>query len=118
MGRNRLAGFVNETPLLVEGVEGTTAESNASQDTAPQFSRGCSSRRECLTCASQMSKGENTGTLALLGLARSVTGNARLRGMWDVSIAESGTGANVNLIHGRRTGGGHMPQAKRRSCWR
>jgi hypothetical protein len=118
MGRNRLAGFVNETPFVVEGVEGATAESKAGQDTAPQFSRGCSSGQECLTCASQMSKGENTGTLALLGLARSVSGNARLRGMWDVSVAESRTGANLNLVYGHRISGGHMPQAKRRSCWR
>jgi hypothetical protein len=118
MGRNRLAGFVNETLLVVEGVEGATAESEASQDTAPQFSRGCSSGQECLTCASQMSKGENTGTLALLGLARSVTGNARLRGMWDVSVAESRTGANLNLVYGHRTSGGHMPQARRCGCWR
>jgi hypothetical protein len=118
MGRNRLAGSANATLPLVDGVEGATAESKAGQDTAPQFSRRRSNGQECLTCASQMSRGENTGTLALLGLARSVAGNARLRGMWDVSVAESRTGANVNLIHGHWTSGGHMPQAKRRSCWR
>ncbi len=118
MGRDRLAGSVNATLPLVERVEGATAGSKTSRNTAPQFSHGCSSGQECLTCASQMSKGENTGALALLGLARFVTGNARLRGMWDMSIAESRTGANASLFPGHRTGGGHMPQARGCSCWR
>jgi len=118
MGRNRLAGSVNVILPVVEGVEGVTAGSKASQDAAPQFSRGCSSGQECLTCASQMSSGENSGALALLGLARSVTGNARLRGMWDMSIVESRVGANANPIPRHRTSWEHMPQAKGCSHWR
>jgi hypothetical protein len=118
MGRNRLAGSVNTTLPVVEGVEGVMAGSKASQDTAPQFSSRCSSKQECLTCASQMSRGENGGALALLVLARSVTGNARLRGMWDMSIAESRTGANTDLIPGHRTGWEHMAQTKGCSHWR
>jgi hypothetical protein len=68
MGRNRLAGSVDATLPVVEGVEGVTAGSKASQDTAPQFSHRCSSGQECLTCASQMSRGENSGALALAGI--------------------------------------------------
>ena len=118
MGRNRLAGSVKATLPVVRGVEGITAESKASQDTTPRFFSGCSSGQECLTCASQMSGGENSGALALLGLARSITGNARLRGMRDMSIAESRAGANANLIPGHRTYWEHMPQAKGCSHWR
>jgi hypothetical protein len=66
------------------------------------FSRGCSSGRECLTCASQMNRGENGGAPALLGSARSITGNARLRGMQNVSMAGSRSGANAGLIPGHR----------------
>ena len=39
-----------------------------------------------------------TAAPALLGSARSVTGNARLRGMQNVSIAGSRSGANAGLI--------------------
>jgi hypothetical protein len=95
MGRNRLLGSVNVALPLAEPVDGVTARTRASQDAAPWFSRGCRSGQECLTCASQLSRGENSGALALLGLARSVTGNARLRGMWDTSIAESSAGAHA-----------------------
>jgi hypothetical protein len=109
MGRIRLAGTVKVALPVAEAVDGVTAGSKARQDAAPQFFRGCRSGQECLTCASQMSRGENSGALA---------GNARLRGMWDMSIAEPRTGANANLIPGHRTSGGHMPQAKGCSSWR
>jgi hypothetical protein len=70
------------------------------------FSCGCSSKRECLTCASQMSRGENGG--ALLGSARSVTGNARLRGMQNISIAGSRSGAIAHLVPGHRDNWGRV----------
>ena len=94
---------------MAEAVDDVMAGSKSSQDAAPQFFRGFRSGQECLTCASQLSRGENSGALALLGLARSVTGNARLRGMWDMSIAES----RANLIPGYRTSKGHVLQGKR-----
>jgi len=118
MGRIRPAGTVKVALPVAEAVDGVTAGSKSSQDAAPQFFQGCRSGQECLTCASQLSRGENSGALALLGLARSATGNARLRGMWDMSIAEPRTGANANQIPGHRTSGGHMPQAKGCSSWR
>lgn len=118
MGRIRLAGTVKVALPVAEAVDGVTAGSKSCQDAAPQFFLGCRSGQECLTCASQLSRGENSGALALLGLARSATGNARLRGMWDMSIAEPRTGANANLIPRHRTSGGHMPQAKGCSSWR
>ena len=118
MGRIRLAGTVKVALPVAEAVDGVTAGSKSSQDAAPQFFQGCRSGQECLTCASQMTRGENSGALALLGSARSVTGNARLRAMWDMSIAESRTRSNASLIPGHRTSGGHMPQAKGDGCWR
>jgi hypothetical protein len=118
MGRIRPAGTVKVALPVAEAVDGVTAGSKSSRDAAPQFFQGCRSGQECLTCASQVSRGENSGALALLGLARSVTGNARLRGMWDMSIAEPRTGANANLIPGHRTSGGHVLQAKGCGSWR
>jgi len=118
MGRIRLAGTVKVALPVAETVDGVTAGSKSSQDAAPQLFRGCRSGQECLTCASRMNRGENSGALALLGLAKSVTGNSRLRGMWDTSVAEPRTGVNANLIPGHRTTGEHMPQAKGCSSWR
>ena len=118
MGRIRLAGTVKVALPVAEAVDDVTAGSKSSQDAAPQFFRGCRSGQECLTCASQLSRGENSGALALLGLARSVTGNARLRGMWDMSIAESRAGADANLIPGHRTSREHVLQAKGCASWR
>ena len=118
MGRIRLAGTVKVALPVAEAVDDVTAGSKSSQDAAPQFFRGCRSGQECLTCASQLSRGENSGALALLGLARSVTGNARLRGMWDMSIAEPRTGANANQIPGHRTSREHVLQAKGCGYWR
>ena len=102
MGVNALTGLVNTTPPEEEGVDGGRAGSKTGQGAALPFSRRCSSGPECLTCASQMNRGENSGAAALLGSARSVTGNARLRGMQNVSIAGSMSGANAGLITGHR----------------
>jgi hypothetical protein len=98
MGMNTPTGLVNATPPAAEGVEGSRAGSKTGRGAALSFSLGCSSGRECLTCASQMSRGENGGALALLGSARSVTGNARLRGKQNMPIAESRPGANADLF--------------------
>jgi hypothetical protein len=118
MGRIRLAGAVKVALPVVEAVDGVTAGSKSCQDAAPQFFRRCRSGRECLTCASQLSRGENSGALALLGLARSVTGNARLRGMWDMSIAESRAGAKADMIPEHWTSGEHVLQANGCGSWR
>jgi hypothetical protein len=102
MGMNAPTGLINATLPEVEGVEGGHAGSKTGRGAALPFSRGCSSGRERLTCASRMSRGEDGGALALLGSARSVTGNARLRGMQNMSVAGSRSGANANLIPGYR----------------
>jgi hypothetical protein len=102
MGMNAPTGLVNAAPPEEEGVNVGRAGSKTGRGAALPFSRGCSSVRECLTCASQMSRGENSGAPALLGSARSVTGNARLRGMQNVSIAGSRSGANAGLTTGHR----------------
>jgi hypothetical protein len=118
MGRIRLAGIVKVALPVAEAVDCVTAGSKSCQDAAPRFFRGCRSGQECLTCASQMSRGENSGALALLGLARSVIGNARFRGMWDMSIAESRAGAKADVIPGHRISGEHVLQAKGCGSWR
>ena len=118
MGRIRLAGTVKVPLPVAEAVDCLTAGSKSSQEAAPQFFRWCRSGQECLTCASQLSRGGNSGALALLGLARSVIGNARLRGMWDMSIAESRAGAKANVIPGHRTSGEHVLQAKGCGSWK
>ncbi len=106
MGMKPPTGLVNATLLEAEGVEGSRAGSKADRGAALPFSCGCSSGRECLTCASQMSRGENGG--ALLGSARSVTGNARLRGMQNTSITGSRSGAGAHLIPGHRDSWGRV----------
>jgi hypothetical protein len=108
MGVNAPTGLINATLPEVEGVEDGHTGSKTGRGAALLFSRGCSSGRECLTCASHMSRGENGGAPALLGSARSVTGNARLRGMQNVSIAGSRSGANVGLIPGHRDSWGRV----------
>jgi hypothetical protein len=95
MGRNRLLGSANGVLPVAETVDGIAAGWNASHDTAPLFFGACRNGQGCLTCASQLSRGENSGALALLGLARSVTGNARLRGMRDTSMAQSRADAHA-----------------------
>ncbi len=100
MGMNAPTGLINATLPAVGGVEGDPAGSKTSRGATLPFSCGCSSGRECLTCASQVSRGENGGVLALLGSARSVTGNARLRGMRDMSVAGSRADGNADLIPG------------------
>jgi hypothetical protein len=112
MGRIRLAGTVKVALPVAEAVDGVAAGSKSCQDAAPQFFRRCRSGQECLTCASQLSRGENSGALALLGLARSVTGNARLRGMWDMSIAESRAGAKADVIPEHRISREHVLAGK------
>ena len=98
MGVNALTGLVNTTPPEEEGVDGGRAGSRTGQGAALPFSRRCSSGPECLTCASQMNRGENSGAPALLGSARSVTGNARLRGMQNMPVGGSRSGDNGDLI--------------------
>jgi hypothetical protein len=93
---------VNTTPSEEEGVDGGRAGSKTGRGAALSFSRECSIGRECLICAFRMSGRENGGVPALLGSARSITGNARLRGMQIVSIAGSRSGANADLIPGHR----------------
>jgi len=102
MGMHAPTGLVNTTPQEEDGVDGSRAESKTGRSAALPFSCRCSSGRECLTCTSQMSRGENGAALALLGSARSVTGNARLRGMQNMPIAGSRSGANADLSPGRR----------------
>ena len=112
MGMNAPTSLVNATPAAAEGIERSRAGSKTGRRAALPFSRGCSSGRECLTCASQMSRGENGGALALLGSARSVTGNARLRGMQNMSVTGSRSGANADLITGHRDSWGRALYAK------
>jgi hypothetical protein len=118
MGRNRVSGSVTATLPVTEVVECVTGRSEAGLEAAPQSPRGCARGRECLTCAWQMSDGENSSALALLGLAGSVTGNARSRCMWDMSVAASRTDTDADLISGRQTGGSCVPQARGCGCWR
>ena len=112
MGRIRLAATVKVALPVAEAVDGVTAGSKSCRDAGPQFFQGCRSGQECLTCASQLSRGDNSGALALLGLARSVTGNARLRGMWDMSIAESRAGAKADVIPEHRISREHVLAGK------
>ncbi len=102
MGRTGGAGTINVSLPVAEAVDSITAGPHATQGTAPQFFRMRNIRhyRECPTCASQISRRENGGAVALMGLANSVTGNTRVRGACDMSVAESGSGAKVNTILG------------------
>jgi ferredoxin len=102
MGMNAPTGPVNATLPAVEGVEGGRAGSKTGRGAALPLSRGCSSGRECLTCASQISRREKGGALALLGSARSVTGNARLRCVQNMPMAGSRSGVNSELLPGHR----------------
>jgi hypothetical protein len=102
-------GLANATPPEEEGVDGDRTGLETGPGTPLPFSRECSSKRECLTCASRMSRRENSGALALLGLAKSVTGNARLRGMQNMSVSGPRPGANAGPIPGRRDSWGRAP---------
>lgn len=109
MGMKTPTSPVNATPIEEEGVGGGRAGLETGRGVALLVSRGSSSGRECLTCASHMSTGENDGTLALLGSARSVTGSARLRGMQNVSIAGPRSGGNADPNPGPRDSWGCAP---------
>lgn len=102
MGMKAPQGPANATPPEEEGVDGGRAGLKTGRDAALPFSRVCSGGRECLTCASHMNSGEDSGALALLGSVRSVTGNARFRGMQNISPAGPRIGANAAPIPGHR----------------
>jgi hypothetical protein len=102
MGMRAPTGLVKATPPEEMGVEYGRDGSMTGRGDALPFSRGYSSGRECFDRASQMSRGENGGTLALLGSARSVTGNARLKCMQNMPMAGSRSSADAALIPGHR----------------
>jgi hypothetical protein len=72
MGRTGGAGTIDVSLPVSEVVDSITARSHATQGTASQFFRMRNIRhyRECPTCASRISRGENGGAVALLGVAK------------------------------------------------
>lgn len=106
MGMNAPTGLVNATLPEEVGVGDGRTGSKTGRAAPLSFSCGCSSGRKCLEHASQMSRGENAGVLALLGSARSVTGNARMRCVQNMPMTGSRSGANSDLIPGHRNGWG------------
>jgi len=100
MGMKAPTGSVNATLRVAVVAEYGNAGWKAGQGSASPFYRECSSGQACPACASQMSRGEDGGAQTLLGLAGSVTGNARLRSARNMSIVESRAADNADLIPG------------------
>ena len=85
MGMSWRAGTIDVSLPVAETVDGVAVVSDATRDAAPWFSNalsvGCCGGR--LAVVSQVSWGEESKRTALLGSARAVIGNARVRGVWD-----------------------------------
>lgn len=102
MGTNASRCLVDATPPEEVGVEAGRVGSKTGWGAALPFSCRYSSGRECLEYASEMGRRENAGAPALLGSARSVTGNARLRCVQNMPMNGSRSGASAGLIPGHR----------------
>jgi hypothetical protein len=107
MGMSGRAGTTDVSLPVAETVDGVAVVSDATRDAAPWFSNalsvGCCGGR--LGVATPASWGEDSKRTALLGSARAVIGNARVRGVWDTSVAGARTRANMCVVRQTRLAG-------------